>query len=65
MDIILMTVITVWSWETRIYEKNVGFSHDQWSLQLYNKAVYFISRDFKKETNSNDSHLGEGHPITL
>lgn len=44
-----MTVITVWFWETRIYEKNVGFSHDQWSSQFYNKVVYFISKDDNKE----------------
>lgn len=49
MHIILMTVITVWFRETRIYEKNVGFSHDQWSSQFYNKVVYFISKDDKKE----------------
>lgn len=43
LDIILMTVIIVWFLKIRIYEKNVGFCHSQWSLRLDNKGVLGIS----------------------
>lgn len=50
----------MWSLETGIYEKNVGFCHVQWSLHLGN-GICIPQEGTEKKTNSNGKHLVGGY----